>query len=222
MSILKKLVTLAIAGGIFASASFADEQSENFVQENANVVLHTLNQPELTQEERTAQFNEYMNEFANMDKVARFAVGRYGRQFSKEEFQAYSDAFITYALAVYEVQLDRFRGEEIEVVGSKDLRPGDSVVKTRILAPQSGKKFNVEWRVRQDKGTENYKVLDVALNIDGSQIWLAQEQQAQFVSLLDRSNGSADVLIERIQSMTNKLNSERDMAQSQLNLTEEG
>lgn len=211
-TILKKIASLAIVGTIFAGASWADPKSEAYVEKNANIVLHTLNKPDLTDKDRTEQFNEYMNTFANMDKVARFAVGRYGRQFSEEEFQAYSDAFITYALAVYEVQLDRFRGEEIEVVGSVDLRPGDSVVKTRILAPSSGKKFNVEWRVRQDKNSDEFKVLDVALNIEGSQIWLAQEQQAQFVSLLDRSNGNAKILIERINAMTEKLRKEKELA----------
>ncbi len=220
MSILKKITTLALASTFIAGAAFADQKAEAYVEKNANIVLHTLNQPSLTREDRTAQFNSYMNTFADMDKVARFAVGRYGRQFTDAEFKAYSKAFITYALAVYEVQLDRFRGEEIEVVGSVDLRPGDSVVKTRILAPSSGKKFNVEWRVRQEKGADTYSVLDVALNIEGSQIWLAQEQQAQFVSLLDRSNGSVEALISRINEMTEKLNAEKDNASggSSLNL----
>ncbi|WP_018997731.1 MlaC/ttg2D family ABC transporter substrate-binding protein [Hirschia maritima] len=222
MNILKKIATFTLAGALITSTAWADEKSEAYVEENANTVLNTLNQPDLTEADRTAQFNEYMNTFANMDKVARFAVGRYGRQFTKDEFEAYSDAFITYALAVYEVQLDRFRGEKIEVVGSVDLGPGDSVVKTKILAPNAGKKFNVEWRVRLDKNSNEYKVLDVALNIDGSQIWLAQEQQAQFVSLLDRSNGSAKVLIERINAMTAKLQREKELAQNSLNLFEEG
>ncbi|ACT58071.1 MlaC/ttg2D family ABC transporter substrate-binding protein [Hirschia baltica] len=219
MHILKKITTIALATTMFVGAAWADANSEAFVEENANAVLHTLNQPELTEADRTAQFNLYMNTFADMDKVARFAVGRYGRQFSDAEFKAYSDAFITYALAVYEVQLDRFRGEEIEVVGSVDLRPGDSVVKTRILATNDNKKFNVEWRVLKDKDSANYQVLDVALNIEGSQIWLAQEQRAQFVSLLDRSNGNAEVLIERINSMTEKLKNEKELAKNQLKLT---
>jgi phospholipid transport system substrate-binding protein len=209
MSLTKKITACLASAMIFTSVSIADEQSEAYVEKNANHVLATLNQPDLTGEERTAQFNKFMNTFANMDKVARFAVGRYGRQFTKEEFAAYSNAFIEYALAVYEVQLDQFRGEDIEVVGSVDLRPGDSVVKTRILAPEAGKKYNVEWRVRQEKNSEEFKVLDVALNIDGSQIWLAQEQQAQFVAILDRSNGDVNALLDRISQMTEKLKKEK-------------
>jgi phospholipid transport system substrate-binding protein len=42
----------------------------------------------------------------------------------------------------------------------------------------------------------------VALNLDGNLIWLAIEQRAQFIALLDQNNGSADVLINKINSMT--------------------
>ena len=42
----------------------------------------------------------------------------------------------------------------------------------------------------------------VALNLDGNLIWLAIEQRAQFIALLDNNNGSADKLIRKIDSMT--------------------
>ncbi len=199
----------AIFAGMSAFSAYADEKSERYVETNANVVLQTLNQPKLSDSERTSQFNEFMHTFADMEKVARFAVGRYGRQFSAEDFERYSDVFVDYALAVYEAQLDQFRGEEIDVFDSVDLRPGDSVVKSKIKSADSGRDLVVEWRVRQEGASEEFKVLDVALNIEGSQIWLAQEQQAQFVALLDRSNGDVDVLIERINQMTNKLRADK-------------
>lgn len=219
MSFYKKFTAVTVTAALLSSAAWADKKSEAYVEKNANYVLQTLNQPNLSEAERTEQFNRYMNKFANMDTVARFSVGRYARQFTPAEFEAYSDAFIKYALAVYEVQLDQFRGEKIDVLGSVDLRPGDSVVKTKILAPDAGKKYNVEWRVRQVANSDDYKVLDVALNIDGSQIWLGQEQQAQFVALLDRTNGDVNTLIARINEMTSKLEAEKVEAEAKkLNL----
>ena len=63
--------------------------------------------------------------------------------------------------------------------------------------------MDVRWRVLTRDG--KYQVVDVALNLDGNLIWLAIEQRAQFLALLDRSNGSADALIEKIESMKRNL-----------------
>ncbi len=63
--------------------------------------------------------------------------------------------------------------------------------------------MDVRWRVLNRNG--EYQVVDVALNIDGNLLWLAIEQRAQFLSLLDRTNGSADALVAKIEEMTGTL-----------------
>jgi phospholipid transport system substrate-binding protein len=65
--------------------------------------------------------------------------------------------------------------------------------------------MDVRWRVQGKEGS--YQVVDVALNLDGNLIWLAIEQRAQFIALLDKNNGSADKLIAKINSMTADLKS---------------
>ena len=67
--------------------------------------------------------------------------------------------------------------------------------------------MDVRWRVLTRDG--KYQVVDVALNLDGNLIWLAIEQRAQFLALLDRSNGSAEALIDKIESMKRKLETEK-------------
>ncbi|MEM8920963.1 MAG: ABC transporter substrate-binding protein [Pseudomonadota bacterium] len=203
---ISRVVAASIAAVSLAGAALADARAEAFVEENAKNVLQTLSSPDLTSAERTSVFSDYMNQFADIPRVARFAVGRYGRQMSAEEFDAYFEAFTEYAMAVYEVQLDQYRGETINVTGSIDLKPGDVVVKSQIPDMDTGDVLNIEWRVRQDKNNPDaYKVLDVAVNLEGSQIWLAQEQRAQFVAILDRANGDVNELINRIHGMTQKL-----------------
>ena len=86
------------------------------------------------------------------------------------------------------------------------MTPSDSIVDTTI-ARSDGKNMDVRWRVLHRNG--EYQVVDVALDIDGNLIWLAIEQRAQFLALLDRTNGSADALINKINDMTDKLKDER-------------
>lgn len=202
-----KTVLAALALSIVVSpAAFADAATEAYVEENANEVLRTLNDPSLNSEERTATFNAYMDEFTDMKAVSNFAIGKYARRFTPDELARYREAFRTYALAVYEVQLDQYRGEGVVVEGSTDRNERDSIVDTTIRRGD-GEDMDVRWRVLTRNG--QYQVVDVALNLDGNLIWLAIEQRAQFLSLLDKNNGSADNLIDKIESMTAKLRADQ-------------
>ncbi|MEL6725321.1 MAG: ABC transporter substrate-binding protein, partial [Pseudomonadota bacterium] len=115
---------------------------------------------------------------------------------------AYLATFRAYALAVYEFYFNEYRGQDVKVTGSTDRNPRDSIVDTEIVRAD-GQELEVRWRVLNRGGT--YQVVDVALNAEGNLIWLAIEQQAQFLSILDQNNGSADALLNKINSMTDEL-----------------
>lgn len=203
---IRNLLISGVACLAIAMPAVADAKTETFVKQNGNEVLDSLNNPSLSADERTALFSGYMEEFADLDAVARFVIGKYARRFSEEEMERYKEAFKTYALAVYENELDDYRGEEVVVEGSTDRTANDSIVDT-VIERSDGQKMDVRWRVLNRNG--EYQVVDVALEVDGNLIWLAIEQQAQFLALLDRTNGSADALIDKINSMTAKLEAER-------------
>ncbi len=187
---------------VAAMPAFADTQTEEYVRENANDVLASLNAPGLTPDERRAQFQSYMDEFTNLDAVAKFVIGKYAKRFSPEEMDAYLTTFRSYALAVYEFYFNEYRGQDVKVVGSTDRNARDSIVDTEIVRAD-GQELEVRWRVLNRGG--KYQVVDVALNAEGNLIWLAIEQQAQFLSILDQNNGSVEALNAKINSMTEEL-----------------
>lgn len=203
---LRNLIISASTALLLPAAAYADAATESFVKKNANEVLNSLNNPDLSSEERTALFSGYMEEFANIDAVSKFVLGRYANRFSNDEMARYQQAFRTYALAVYQNELDAYRGNEVVVEGSHDRSATDSFVETTIER-SDGRDMQVIWRVLQRNG--EYQVVDVGLDIEGNLIWLAQEQQAQFRALLDRNNGSADALISKIDNMTDELQNKR-------------
>ena len=182
-----------------AAPALADARTEAYVQTNASEVLQTLNNPKLSAAERTAAFSTYMDKFTNLDAVSNFVIGKYSRRFSEAELKKYRKSFREYALAVYESELDAYRGEALIVKSSVDRSETDSIVNT-VIKRQDGKDMDVRWRVQGKEGS--YQVVDVALNLEGNLIWLAIEQRAQFIALLDKNNGSADALIRKVDSMT--------------------
>lgn len=202
---MKRFIRSTLAASVIlagALPAFADAKTEAYVQKNASEVLQTLNNPKLSTAERTAKFSAYMDQFTDLDAVSNFVIGKYSRRFSEADLARYRKAFREYALAVYQYELDAYRGEAVVVKNSVDRSPTDSIVNT-VIKRRDGKDMDVRWRVQGKDG--NYQVVDVALNLDGNLIWLAIEQRAQFISLLDNNNGSADKLIAKIESMTNDL-----------------
>lgn len=200
--ISRKWILSAAMLAFTALPAFADTQTEEYVRSNANDVLASLNAPGLTADERRVQFQTYMDEFANLDAVAKFVIGKYAKRFSDEEMETYLATFRAYALAVYEFYFNEYRGRDVKVVGSTDRNARDSIVDTEIVRAD-GQELEVRWRVLNRGG--KYQVVDVALNAEGNLIWLAIEQQAQFLSILDQNNGSSDALIAKINSMTDEL-----------------
>ncbi|MEO1303568.1 MAG: ABC transporter substrate-binding protein [Pseudomonadota bacterium] len=189
-----------------ALPAFADAETEEYVRVNANEVLAALNAPDLTPAERRTQFQTYMDEFTNLDAVAKFVIGKYSKRFTEEEMDLYLDTFRNYALVVYEFYFNEYRGQDVKVVGSKDRNARDSIVDTEIVRAD-GQELEVRWRVLNRGG--EYQVVDVALNAEGNLIWLAIEQRAQFLSILDQNAGSVDALVAKITSMTDELVAQR-------------
>lgn len=203
---VRKLIISSALLAITAMPAFADATTEEYVRTNANDVLASLNAPGLTTDERRERFQGYMDEFTNLDAVAKFVIGKYAKRFTPEEMDAYLTTFRSYALAVYEFYFNEYRGRDVKVMGSTDRNARDSIVDTEIIR-SDGQELEVRWRVLNRGG--KYQVVDVALNAEGNLIWLAIEQQAQFLSILDQNNGSVDALIAKINSMTDDLIAQR-------------
>jgi phospholipid transport system substrate-binding protein len=199
MKIRSLLAAFALVA--ISPAAFADKKSEAFVQANADTVLQVLNDGSLTGEQRKQRFADYMNEFAHLPSIARRVLGAEGRSLSQADFDKYFKAFETYALEVYQVHFDQFRGEAIKVTGSRDDDPRRSTVESLIKSSQTGRDTKVYWDVLKSQDGKTYRVRDVGIDLGGSVLWLAQEQQAQFESFLGRNNGDVDKLIGRINVM---------------------
>lgn len=208
MKFLRPIASAAVlAAAVGAAPAFADEKSEKYVEQKANYVLNVLNDDALNDDARAAKFSEFMNTFADFRAIARRVLGPTTRQMSESQLEAYYKAFEEYAVAVYQDQLDQFRGEEIRVTGSRDLSDRNSHVASMIKSSDTGKDVEVIWDVLESRDGSKYLVRDVALNIGGNnQFWLAVDQHQDFQAFLKRNNNDIDALIKNIKEMTATMN----------------
>jgi phospholipid transport system substrate-binding protein len=187
--------------------------AERYVQENAAAALRALgNGGSATQRRQT--FNRLMVQFADMPRIANFVLGRYGAQLRSDAAlrSEWTSAFQDYAIAVYEDRLERFSGSAIRVTGSVERIPGRDVIVSSELQPRGGGRPTlVQWRLL--RSGDVWKVVDVSLLLEGNQIWLAQQQQRDFLAALDRNNGDIPALMRSLREQTASMR-DRVMARS--------
>jgi phospholipid transport system substrate-binding protein len=207
---------LGLSGLAGAPAAHAERNSEaeRYVQDNAGSALRTLGDRTMTVAQRQQTFDRLMARFADMPRIANFVLGRYGAQLRNDASlrAEWMHAFQAYAIAVYEDRLERFSGSAIRVTGSVERIPGRDVIVTSELQPRGGGQPTiVQWRLL--RSGDAWKVVDVSLLFDGNQIWLAQQQQRDFLAELDRNNGDIRALMADIRELTSSMR-ERIMARS--------
>jgi phospholipid transport system substrate-binding protein len=192
---------LAIATDAHAARN-AD--AEQFVQENASAALRTLSDRGMSAAQRRQAFDRLMTQFADMPRIANFVLGRYGQQLRSDPRlrSEWTSTFQEYSIAVYESRLETYGGSAIRVTDSIERVPGRDVIVVSEIQPRgSGRPLPVQWRMlRTDSGA--WKVVDVSLILDGNQIWLAQQQQSEFLAVLGRNNGDIRVLIGNLRELT--------------------
>lgn len=177
---------VSIAAALAPAPALADASAEQFVAQRGNAALATLADRGVTANARQAQFRALMLQLADVPSISAYVLGRNGSARLRAdpalnaEWQA---AFIDYCVAVYEDQLEQFRGNEMKVTRSTDKIPGrDVIVETQIVPRGRTSPMTVEWRVV--KRGADWKVVDASLVIDDSRIWLAQRQRADFEATL--------------------------------------
>jgi len=197
----------AVAAGLALTATPAfaarNGDAERYVQQNANAALSTLADRSVSPGQRRQTFNRLMTQFADMPRIANFVLGRYGSQLRADASlrQDWNGAFQEYAIAVYEDRLERYSGSSLRVTGSVERVPGrDVIVNTELTPRAGGRALPVQWRLL--RSGEQWKVVDVSLLLDGNQIWLAQQQQREFLAALDRNNGNIRALMGDIRTVT--------------------
>ncbi|MEZ6023687.1 MAG: ABC transporter substrate-binding protein [Hyphomonadaceae bacterium] len=200
------IAAVAAAGFAFASTpAFAARNSdaEQFVQENATAALRTLGDRSVAPAQRRQTFDTLMARFADMPRIAHFVLGRYGSQLRSDTTlrSEWTRTFQEYAIAVYEDRLERYSGSQLRITGSVERVAGRDVIVNTELASRGGSRpLPVQWRMLRSGDT--WKVVDVSLILDGNQIWLAQQQQRDFLAQLDANNGNIRALMSDIRGLT--------------------
>ena len=182
---------------VTAAATVAGPDAEAFTQRLIDQGVQILRNT--ADPGRKAKFREFITQYADVRKTARFTLGNYARTAAPADVDAFVDAFKDYAVAIYETQLDKYKGESLKVVGSVDNKPGDYIVKTVVQGGSASDAMRIDFRMSGGSGA--YKFYDIS--VEGA--WLGISQQEQFKSFLEQNRGSVPALTADLKARTQRI-----------------
>jgi phospholipid transport system substrate-binding protein len=188
------LGVLAIAPPAHAARN---AEAETYVQTNATAALRTLGDRSVNATQRRQQFDTLMAQFADMPRIASFVLGRYSAQLRSDaalrtEWNAHVPRIFDRRLRRPPRKLQRRRHPRHRFHRARR-RPRCDRHQRKSQPRGGGRPTTVQWRLL--RSGEGWKVVDVSLLIEGNQIWLAQQQQRDFLAALDRNNGDIRALM---------------------------
>jgi len=187
-TILAMAMSLTAAGVVPASAA---TPAEAFIADNIQKGLVILNDRQLSDADRAAQFQQLLLSLVNTKRIASFTLGQYARTAPQTDLDEFAAAFQDYSVAVYRSYLGAYAGQTLKVTGSSQRAPDDFIVTTVMVDPndRSGQRpLEVDFRVRTDSGKP--ELVDVSV----LGIWVALSQRDQFVAFLAQNRGDVKAL----------------------------
>ena len=186
-----------------AYAAARNRGAEQFVEQNATNALGVLGDRSLDEAHVRRTFGDLISEFADVPRISTFVLGAYapGMRRDPRLAQEWSEAFRAFAVATYADRLHAYAGSAVRATGSVERVAGqDVVVRTEIARDSTLPSRVVQWRLLHSGA--GWKVVDIAVVLDGNEVWLAQQQKSQFTSILGRNNGDMRALIASVQQGT--------------------
>ena len=194
-AVLAMALALPLIG---ASVAHAAAPAEGFISENIQRGLGILNDPQLSAQQRSDEFERLLVGLTDMKRIAVFTLGQYARTAPQTDQDAFAAAFQNYSVAVYRSYLGLYAGQTLKVTGSSARTADDFIVNTVMVDPKdhSGQQpLQVNFRVRTDSGKPELTDFSVA------GIWLALSQRDQFGAFLAQNHGDVKALTVHLQQV---------------------
>jgi len=176
--------------------------AESFVQQNVEKGYEILNSTSLSDEQRRAQFRDFILSLTDARRIGMFTLGQYANSASKEDVESFINAFSDYAVAIYESRLSKYKGQSLMVTGSVQRAADDVVVNTNVVNPgtPNAQPLKAAFRVRK---TSDGRPVVTDIQVEG--VWLSLSQRSDFTGFLAQHGGRLPDLTTDLQRQTQVL-----------------
>lgn len=178
-------------------AHASQAQDVGYVKSLAEKVMTIVNNDALSQGQKESRLGTVIDTNLDIDRIAKFTLGKYRRIASANEMKQFIPLFRKYAVGLYQTRLSQYHGgAKFKVTGSEARGNGQgTIVHSTVSTGDQPQPYNLDWWVVDIKGEPT--IIDV--NIEG--VWMAQNLRSQFVSVMDQHGGKVSALIDQLKGM---------------------
>jgi phospholipid transport system substrate-binding protein len=196
------LLCLALAA---TPAQATTDEAIAFVETVSEKAIAIISDKSANTEEREAAFRTLLNENADMDRIAAFALGQYRRTPDEAQRAEYRELVENFIVKVYVTRLTDYNDEKLTILGARERGEEQAIVQSEIRFTNGRQPVSVDWwLVKMDGG---YKIFDV--NVVG--VWLAQEQRSAFISVIRNNGGDFDALLKHLRTQIGRVEAGEDI-----------
>ncbi|MCB2055060.1 MAG: ABC transporter substrate-binding protein [Geminicoccaceae bacterium] len=191
------MALLVSAPGLFGRSEAlgaAAADPETFVTEVGDQVLTILDDASLDDAGKIAHLKTLLDEYADLDLLAKLILGRHWRTATADQRDAYVDAFRQLVMTTMADRLHQYGGQTFEVVGSQTINDRDSIVKSKIVQPSGAPPIAVDWRLR--KSDTGYAIIDVIA--EGVSLVVSQRSEVNDIVAKQGMDGLIRTMRDRV------------------------
>lgn len=189
---------MALVAGVAQASASTGDAARAFVEDVSKRAIDIISDKDASKAEREAQFGKLLDETADMDRIAAFALGQYLRTPTPEQKTEYLSLVKTFIVKVYVTRLSDYNDEKLDILSAKTKGDKQAIVQSEIKFTNGREPVTVDWWLIKNDG--DFKIFDV--NVVG--IWLAQEQRSTFTSVIRNNGGDFNALLDHLRKQINK------------------
>jgi phospholipid transport system substrate-binding protein len=186
MSRALRLLVIPFVALSLATAAMAAPVADapGFINDLLSRALQSLNNKQLSQQQRDKEFRDVLDQDFDMPRISRFVLGRYWNGADEQQRQSFQKLFEDYLVKAYGERFSQYSGEQVKIVGSRPESDTVTLVSSHVVRPNGAPPARVDWRVRKDT-SGNFKIVDI--DVEGVSMLLTQREQ--FGSVIQRNGG---------------------------------
>ena len=170
----------------------ANEGAVNFVQKMTDHAIGFLANPDLSHDQRKAEFRGMLKKSFDLRTIGRFVLGKYWKQATPKQQQEYLKLFEERLVNIYSNRFKEYDGQKIEISGARP--EGDDTLVTTFIVSDSSKPIQIDWRVRNKGGA--YKIVDVV--VEG--VSMGVTQRSDYASVIQSGGGDVEYLLTSLRA----------------------